>query len=152
MKRRLMSEGTTEISTIEHLILLDLLGAKRPLIRSYFLDTAWLFDAMLSVEQRLGDMGAFAYGSEQSMAPGKWTSFFMKRRQGGYNMGYIGDDHVPFLRRGVSILHIIAEPFPHVWHKITVSFCFFIEALSNIPSGRRNCTGHPNYEKVEFNT
>lgn len=30
----------------------------------------------------------------------------------------MGDDHLPFLRRGVSVLHVIAEPFPHVWHTI----------------------------------
>ncbi|KAG2020131.1 glutaminyl-peptide cyclotransferase-like protein [Coprinopsis cinerea AmutBmut pab1-1] len=117
-KRRLMNDATTEISTIEHFILLDLLGAKQPLIRSYFLDTAWLFDAMVAVEERLGEMGAFEYGEEKSMAPGKWTSYFMKRRKGMTNMGYIGDDHVPFLQRGVSVLHIITEPFPRVWHTI----------------------------------
>jgi len=117
-KRRLMDFGTTELSTIEHLILLDLLGASRPSIRSYYLDTAWLFDAMASVESRLGNSGAFAYGNEDGMAPGKWTSFFRPRRSSESNFGYVGDDHLPFLRRGVSVLHIIAEPFPHVWHTL----------------------------------
>ena len=28
----------------------------------------------------------------------------------------IDDDHKPFERRGVPILHIIASPFPRVWH------------------------------------
>jgi hypothetical protein len=29
------------------------------------------------------------------------------------------DDHVPFLKRGVEVLHIIPSPFPTaVWHKI----------------------------------
>lgn len=119
-KRRLMDFGTTELSTIEHLILLDLLGASRPSIRSYYLDTAWLFDAMASAESRLGDSGAFAYGKEDGMAPGKWTSFFRTRRGSESNFGYVGDDHLPFLRRGVSVLHIIAEPFPHVWHTLKV--------------------------------
>lgn len=26
------------------------------------------------------------------------------------------DDHIPFLARGVEILHIIPLPFPAVWH------------------------------------
>jgi len=26
------------------------------------------------------------------------------------------DDHVPFMARGVDVLHIIPSPFPDVWH------------------------------------
>jgi glutaminyl-peptide cyclotransferase len=33
----------------------------------------------------------------------------------------MGDDHLPFLHRGVSVLHVIAEPFPRVWHTLGVS-------------------------------
>ncbi len=29
----------------------------------------------------------------------------------------VEDDHVPFMRRGVPILHLIVVPFPSVWHK-----------------------------------
>jgi glutaminyl-peptide cyclotransferase len=29
------------------------------------------------------------------------------------------DDHKPFLKRGVPVLHLITVPFPDVWHKIT---------------------------------
>ncbi|KAJ7578478.1 glutaminyl-peptide cyclotransferase-like protein [Mycena floridula] len=117
-KRRLMGPQTTEISGIEHLILLDLLGAPQPTIRSFFTDTAWLFDAMADVEQRLGDSGQFAYGNEKSMASDRWRSYFLPRTGMGHNLGYVGDDHVPFLKRGVSILHLIAEPFPSVWHTL----------------------------------
>ena len=28
----------------------------------------------------------------------------------------IDDDHKPFLKRGVPILHLITIPFPNVWH------------------------------------
>jgi len=115
-KRRLMGPQATEISGIEHLILLDLLGAENPLIRSYTLDTAWLFDALVSVEKRLGESGAFAYGDEQGMAPEKWSSFFYQRTRVDRNMGGIGDDHVPFLHKGVDVLHLITSPFPSVWH------------------------------------
>jgi glutaminyl-peptide cyclotransferase len=115
-----MNAQATELSTIEHLILLDLLGAPNPLIRSYFLETAWLFDALLSAERRLGEIGAFAYDSEQSMAPGRWKTFFRPRSPDDINSGNIGDDHIPFLQRGVSVLHLIAEPFPRVWHTIQV--------------------------------
>lgn len=117
-KRRLMNAQSTELSTMEHLILLDLLGAPNPLIRSYFLETAWLFDALVSAEGRLGRIGAFAYGGEQSMAPGKWITFFRPRPEVNLNYGNIEDDHIPFLDRGVSVLHLITEPFPGVWHTI----------------------------------
>ncbi|CAG2215051.1 QPCT [Mytilus edulis] len=30
--------------------------------------------------------------------------------------GGIEDDHIPFLRKGVKILHLISSPFPRVWH------------------------------------
>lgn len=112
----------TELGGIEHLILLDLLGTPNPAIRSYFLDTAWLFDAMVSAERRLGESGAFTYGNEMSMAPGKWRSYFTPRTTSTMNFGYMGDDHVPFLKRGVSVLHIIPEPFPFVWHRLAVCF------------------------------
>ncbi|TFK54624.1 hypothetical protein OE88DRAFT_1623609 [Heliocybe sulcata] len=114
-KRRLLRPSETEISTVEHLILLDLLGAPHPLIRSAFLDTAWLFDAMISAERRLFDTGSFAYGDDEGSS---LTSFFLPRREGDGNYGYIEDDHVPFLRKGVSVLHIIASPFPRVWHTL----------------------------------
>ncbi|KZT09609.1 uncharacterized protein LAESUDRAFT_695278 [Laetiporus sulphureus 93-53] len=113
-KRRLLPSMITELSTIEHLILLDLLGAPHPTIRSSFLDTAWLFDAMASAERRLGDSGAFAYDGQ---AANNWTSFFIPRNN-MHNFGGIEDDHIPFLRAGVSVLHVIANPFPSVWHTL----------------------------------
>jgi glutaminyl-peptide cyclotransferase len=33
--------------------------------------------------------------------------------------GYVEDDHLPFMLRGVDILHIIPTPFPNVWHQMT---------------------------------
>ena len=30
----------------------------------------------------------------------------------------IEDDHIPFKRRGVPILHLITYPFPQAWHKM----------------------------------
>ncbi|CAM5122997.1 unnamed protein product [Natator depressus] len=30
--------------------------------------------------------------------------------------GPVEEDHVPFLRKGVPVLHLIATPFPWVWH------------------------------------
>jgi glutaminyl-peptide cyclotransferase len=108
----------TELSGIEHFILLDLLGAPNPSIQSYFLDTAWLFDGLVTAEMRLRDAGALDAAGKS--AKDGWRSFFLPRHANDVNIGYIGDDHVPFLRRGVSVLHVIANPFPRVWHTLQV--------------------------------
>ncbi|KAI0647401.1 hypothetical protein C8Q79DRAFT_959252 [Trametes meyenii] len=115
-KRRLLPATETEIGTIEHLILLDLLGAPAPQIHSYFVDTAWLFDAMAAAEKRLAESGAFVYGKDGPETQQTYKSFFAPRvwqLNGG-----IEDDHIPFLRLGVSVLHVIPSPFPKVWHEL----------------------------------
>jgi len=165
-KRRLLSASapTTPLSTIEHLVLIDLLGASHPLVRSYFPDTAWLFDALVSVETRLRDAGI--------LDPDKLgASFFRSRTATDTSMGYMGDDHVPFLHRGVSVLHVITEPFPHVWHTLGVSILYiYIPPLSLLgvfsfsfsfllgfvtdgvgyrTVGRRDCTRSPDPARVE---
>jgi glutaminyl-peptide cyclotransferase len=119
-KRRLVTT-TNLIAPIEHLILLDLLGAPSPKIRSYFLDTAWLFDGMVLAESRLHQAGLIdEYDEQGSQKP--WVSFFNARSPHDINYGWIGDDHEPFLKKGVSVLHVIAQPFPIVWHTLQVSF------------------------------
>jgi hypothetical protein len=114
-KRRLLSSSTpvTQLSTIEHLVLLDLLGAANPHVRSYFPDTAWLFDALVDAETRLRTAGLID-------ATALGDSFFNPRSAADHSLGYMGDDHIPFLHRGVSILHVITEPFPRVWHTLAV--------------------------------
>ncbi|KZS90021.1 hypothetical protein SISNIDRAFT_488870 [Sistotremastrum niveocremeum HHB9708] len=106
-KRRL-HPPPTQLSSIDNLILLDLLGAPNPTIQSYFLSTAWLFDELISVEDRL---------SSSNLAE-TTRSFFRRRHAQDHNYGGMGDDHVPFIQRGVSVLHVIANPFPHVWHTL----------------------------------
>ncbi|NXF93370.1 QPCTL protein, partial [Eubucco bourcierii] len=32
--------------------------------------------------------------------------------------GPVEDDHLPFLQRGVPVLHLIPTPFPHTWHTL----------------------------------
>jgi glutaminyl-peptide cyclotransferase len=105
------------LNTIEHLILLDLLGAPNPTISSFFPDTGWLFDAMVAAESRIAESGLIDSGGLQS-----FTSFFTQRTGYESGVGFIEDDHVPFLRHGVPILHVIANPFPRVWHTLKVCF------------------------------
>ncbi|KAI0081210.1 hypothetical protein K474DRAFT_1703956 [Panus rudis PR-1116 ss-1] len=119
-KRRFVPYSrNTELGTIEHLILLDLLGAPHPLIRSSFPETGWLFDAMASAETRLADGGhlTFKYKEESFNSTG-WSSFFLPRTARDRIYSGIADDHIPFLNLGVSVLHVIANPFPNVWHTL----------------------------------
>lgn len=119
----------TVLETIEHLVLLDLLGAEKPLVSSYYLPTGWLFDLLVSAESRLDKAGLSGFTKKKAKASSgaekkdlakekHASSFFRAKNTQGF--GWIEDDHIPFLQRGVSVLHIITNPFPRVWHTIKV--------------------------------
>ncbi|KAL4244003.1 Peptide hydrolase [Abortiporus biennis] len=108
----------TEIDMIEHFILFDLLGSKNPVIRSSYINTAWLFDAMASAEHRLAQSGHFVYKDPKVDTADNWSSFFLPRDKIKINFGGIEDDHIPFVKLGVDILHVISNPFPSVWHTL----------------------------------
>lgn len=129
--RRLNPPGTM-LSTIEHLILLDLLGAPNPVILSYFPSTAWMFDALIAIESRLEQSGHLRppKGGKESLGVDRpaeqaraFRSFFKPRQSALESNGWIDDDHMPFLHQGVSTLHIIPTPFPTVWHTLKVNEC-----------------------------
>jgi glutaminyl-peptide cyclotransferase len=126
-KRRLLVSQMTELAGIEHFVLLDLLGAPRPLIRSYFADTHWLFDRLAGAESKLRDAGLLMPGRTAVQQPR--DSFFMERKANQY-LGHVEDDHIPFLHRGVSVLHVISEPFPHVWHTLKVCKLPYLSQLN----------------------
>ncbi|XP_022670777.1 uncharacterized protein LOC111254329 [Varroa destructor] len=94
----------SELDRIEVFVLLDLLGGKNPSFHSFFADTKELFDQMTDIEQRLNNLGLMEGGR---------TKYFT----GKSTFGAIEDDHIPFMRKDVPIVHIIPHPFPRVWHK-----------------------------------
>uniref|UniRef100_A0A8D0EW63 Glutaminyl-peptide cyclotransferase n=1 Tax=Strix occidentalis caurina TaxID=311401 RepID=A0A8D0EW63_STROC len=97
----------TQITAMSLLVLLDLLGARHPAIHSHFPRTHHWFLRLVAIEQQLRQLGLLhARPQDQpffrlSPAPGP-----------------VEDDHVPFLQRGVPVLHLIPLPFPHVWHTL----------------------------------
>ncbi|KPV75971.1 uncharacterized protein RHOBADRAFT_43403 [Rhodotorula graminis WP1] len=111
---------------ISHLVLLDLLGAPNPLLRNFFVPTGWLFDEFGHAEERLGLAGYLwqgldgdAYTAKKGETGARERSFFVPRGSGvSAYAGQIEDDHLPFLREGVPIVHLISVPFPRVWHTI----------------------------------
>nr|ODN93368.1 glutaminyl cyclase [Cryptococcus depauperatus CBS 7841] len=104
---RRQSPIPTQLDTIDHLVLLDLIGNSHSSIHSFFRETDWLFDMMARADNHLRQEGLV------QIEPGEETWFKSERRWGG-----IGDDHVPFLEKGIPILHIISTPFPKVWHTL----------------------------------
>lgn len=120
-----------ELERTSHLVLLDLLGAKGPIIRNFYKTTGWFFDEFRESEQKLGQMGLLwpsvggggeEYDKVSNEAGRKEKSFFVDRRLPQSWIGTIEDDHLPFLKKGVPVVHLISVPFPKVWHTIGVSF------------------------------
>lgn len=99
------------LSSISLFVLLDLLGSANPSIPSYFKTTHWAYKRMASVEQRLREEKAL-----RARAASSWFPESEKTNDGRWLGGAIGDDHVPFMARGVEVLHIIPVQFPRVWH------------------------------------
>ncbi|XP_054166969.1 glutaminyl-peptide cyclotransferase-like [Oppia nitens] len=101
-----LTDMDSEIDRIEVMVLLDLLGAKNPTFYSHFSDTQSLYSRIIKIERKLNDL--------KLMESSRRTNYFQTSRS---FYGGIDDDHRPFQERGVPILHIIATPFPSVWHK-----------------------------------
>lgn len=99
--------------TIEHMILLDLLGAANPNVPSYYDSTKWLHQTMMDAEKRLSEANVLWPAGDTTHRHAR--SFFSRSRP----WGGIEDDHLPFLHAGVPILHVIPSPFPSVWHKMS---------------------------------
>ncbi|KAI5295943.1 hypothetical protein KEM52_006356 [Ascosphaera acerosa] len=112
-----MSTYRNPISSISLFVLLDLLGTKDPRIPNYFPTTRWAYDRLGLLESRLRSVGQYksaADRAQKTKKPSKKRQWFPKDLN--IYWGGIEDDHLPFLRRGVHVLHVIPHPFPKVWH------------------------------------
>ena len=135
-----LSTYHTPLSSISLFVLLDLLGAKSPTVPSYFKTTHWAYKKMANLESRLRSLKLFesspnhpkrrsksGKGSsnlDESSPEARWRepAFLteMNKKDGDRWLGgMIEDDHLPFMNRGVEILHLIPTPFPRVWHEMT---------------------------------
>ncbi|XP_037316706.2 glutaminyl-peptide cyclotransferase-like a isoform X2 [Pungitius pungitius] len=97
----------TMLHAVDLFVLLDLLGSPNPLIANHFDNTARWFDRLIAAEKRLHRQGLLtSHPSEQT--------YFRK----DVYLGPVQDDHIPFLHKGVPVLHVIATPFPQFWHTL----------------------------------
>ncbi|XP_062242361.1 glutaminyl-peptide cyclotransferase-like a [Platichthys flesus] len=101
------SSHITMLHAVDLFVLLDLLGGPDPLIANHFDNTARWFDRLITAEKRLHRQGLLtSHPSEQT--------YFRK----DVYLGPVQDDHIPFLHKGVPVLHVIATPFPQFWHTL----------------------------------
>ncbi|KAF6025713.1 QPCT [Bugula neritina] len=101
-----LNSSSTRLDSIDAFILLDLLGARNPRFYNFFPeDTGRLYDRLRTTEAELHQLGHV----KQHQLENQYFTNIAGR-------GTIQDDHIPFLQRGVPILHLISAPFPQVWH------------------------------------
>ncbi|XP_058119931.1 glutaminyl-peptide cyclotransferase-like [Anopheles ziemanni] len=108
-------EKEDRLKRMDVLVLLDLLGTPEPNFYSYFAETENWYVQLLSAERRLDELGHLENYSTSSVSPTQRTIAYFKPHS---YTAHIEDDHIPFLQRGVPVLHIIPSPFPDVWHKL----------------------------------
>nr|XP_008252759.1 glutaminyl-peptide cyclotransferase [Oryctolagus cuniculus] len=101
------ARGTNQLHGMDLLVLLDLIGASNPTFPNFFSNTARWFNRFKAIEQELHELGLL---KDHSLERQYFQNF-------GYG-GLIQDDHIPFLRKGVPVLHLIPSPFPEVWHSM----------------------------------
>ncbi|XP_040849025.1 glutaminyl-peptide cyclotransferase [Ochotona curzoniae] len=97
--------ATNQLHGMDLLVLLDLIGAPNPTFPNFFPNTARWFSRLKAIEQELYELNLL---KDHSLERQYFQDF-------GYG-GVIQDDHIPFLRKGVPVLHLIPSPFPEVWH------------------------------------
>ncbi|XP_051900354.1 glutaminyl-peptide cyclotransferase-like a [Pristis pectinata] len=99
------TSSTTLIDSVDLFVLLDLLGVGKPIFLNHFRNTARWFNRLVGIEKRLHRLGLLQLHPVE-------VAYF----NGDTYYAPIEDDHVPFLQKGVPILHLISTPFPWVWH------------------------------------
>ncbi|KAI2472564.1 glutaminyl-peptide cyclotransferase [Annulohypoxylon bovei var. microspora] len=105
-----LSAYRTPLDSISLFLLLDLLGAANPHVPSYFLPTHWAYQNMAKIEGRMRKLGLLSSKSKRSFLPES------EKQASQFSSAYVLDDHVPFMVRGVNVLHVIPSPFPATWH------------------------------------
>ena len=85
---------------------------------SFFKTTHWAYKAMSDLEHRLRELGVFKTGKRKSDRSENFLNQPDKKPSEFGWGGGVQDDHIPFLKKGVDILHIIPLPFPRVWHEL----------------------------------
>lgn len=101
-----------KLDSIELFVLLDLLGSPEDLpIPSWQHSSHWSYVKMAEAEQRLRNLKLFKSNPART-----WLSDKDKKETDAFSSYVMQDDHLPFIARGVHVLHLIPSRFPSVWH------------------------------------
>jgi glutaminyl-peptide cyclotransferase len=100
-------DSQNQLSNIELLVLLDLIGSSDTLLVAMSQSSNSYFQRLLATQNALRLNGLLSSSK---------TYFSPRTDYLGYDNRMIQDDHIPFLERGVTVLHLISNPFPSVWH------------------------------------
>jgi len=95
---------TNKLKSIDLFILLDLIGTSNTVFRDFHATKTRWFSHAEQTERRMTNAGILK----------KHDALFKSDRR--YNWYQIEDDHIPFLRQGVPVFHMINVPFSRVWH------------------------------------
>jgi len=99
-------KNETEIDRMSVMVLLDLIGSTDARFICTFQNTCGLNIRLRAIEDTLKSSASL-----RSIPNGPASMFVNTFRQTS-----VEDDHIPFLQRGVPILHLIPQSFPSVWH------------------------------------
>jgi hypothetical protein len=100
------------LDSIDLFVLLDLLGSPEDLpIPSWQHSSHWSYVKMAEAEGRLRELGLFKSDSKRN-----WLTDKDKKETDVFSSYIMQDDHIPFIARGVQVLHLIPARFPSVWH------------------------------------
>ncbi|CAB0001150.1 unnamed protein product [Nesidiocoris tenuis] len=92
-----------EMDRIDVMVLLDLIGVKDQQFLSFFRETQRWHSLLARIESKLKAL---------SLIPADQPQHFVEKS----TLSMIDDDHKPFLRKKVPILHVFPIHFPQVWH------------------------------------
>lgn len=106
-------EKEGKLDCIDMLVLLDLLGAPDPAFYSFFANTEPWYMRLVDLEKRLSEKSLLERYVSSGVAQRDHSRYFQSQ---SLRSGQVEDDHIPFLRRNVPVLHLIPMPFPSVWH------------------------------------
>ncbi|CAH0767234.1 unnamed protein product [Bemisia tabaci] len=101
------SKSTTHLHRIDLLVLLDLIGAANPSFYSYFPNTHKHYQQLVGIEENLTKLNLIHHKNKR-------VRYFKAKS----TSARIEDDHLPFLEKGIRVLHVIPLPFPKGWHTL----------------------------------
>jgi len=115
-KEPLNNQSTiTKLQSINVFVLLDLLGTKNPTFNNYYKSSEKYFKSLSAIETMLLNKNLLKANSINN----KNTFFYNNEAMTDTTKLFIDDDHKPFLRKNVPVLHIIPYPFPNIWHTVS---------------------------------